>query len=135
MFCHLTLTRTADLEFHPRALHAVRTEHEEQFIIDADGVINLLMEFPATLDVMRCKPDAEPCILQAPMEPAAEVFIGTTVADEAGVELDRFAQERREVLNQRFWQTTAPEKGEGERPGFGEGAMVEGAGANVAAGL
>jgi hypothetical protein len=32
-------------------------------------------------------------------------------------------------------QTTAPEKGQGERPGLGEGAMVEGARASVLAGL
>ena len=57
------------------------------------------------------------------------------IADEAGVELERLAKERREVLDQCVWQATAPEKGQRERSGFREGAMVEDTGANVVTGL
>jgi hypothetical protein len=129
LFRNLTLASAADLKFHPWALHAVGTQYEEQFVIDPDRLINLFMDFAATLDIVRREPDAEPCVLQALMQAATEGFIGAAVADEAGVELNGLAKERWEVLDQRFWQTTAPEKGWVERPGFGERAMVEDAGA------
>ena len=57
------------------------------------------------------------------------------VADEARVELVGLAKDGWEVLNQRFWQATAPEKDEGERPGSRQSAMVEDAGATMAAGF
>ena len=61
------------------------------------------------------------------MQSAAEVFIGTAIADEAGVELEGLIEQRGQIVNQCVWQTTTAEKGQGERPGLGEGAMVEGA--------
>ena len=63
------------------------------------------------------------------MEAFGKGVVLTRVADEAGVELEGLIEERGKIVNQRVWQATAPEKGQGERPGFGEGAMVEGAGA------
>ena len=57
------------------------------------------------------------------MQPTAEVFISTAVADKTGVELDSLAEERREVLDKRVWEAAAPEKGQGERSRFGEGVL------------
>jgi len=81
----------------------VGTQHEEQFIIDPDGGINLFMEFPAALDIVRREPDTQSRVLQAPMQSAAEGLVGTAVADEAGVELEGLSQDGREILDQRFW--------------------------------
>jgi hypothetical protein len=98
-------------------------------------LVNLFMDFLATLDIVRREPDPEPRVLQTLMQPATEGLIGVAVADETRIELEGLAQERREVLDERFWQTTASEKSQGERSGFGEGTMIEGAGTVVATGL
>jgi hypothetical protein len=129
LFCDFTTASAADLELYPGALHAAGTQHEQQFVMDVDRLINLFMEFPTALDIVWREPDTEPRVLQAPMQTAAECFISAAVADKAGIELEGLAKDGWEVLNQRFWQPTAPEKGQGERPGFGKRAMVEDTGA------
>jgi len=113
----------------------VLTEYKEQFVVDLDRLVNLLMEFAAALDVMRRKPDTQPGILQAFMQPAAEGVIDTAVANEAGVKLEGLVEEGGQVVDQYVWEPATPEKGQGERSRFREGTMVEDAGTFVDAGL
>src|SRR5262245_43223359 len=80
-------------------------------------------------------PTPHTLILQVRIEAFGKGLVSTCITDEERVVLDGLAQQGREILNQRLWQATAPEKGQRERHGFGEGAMVEGAWTIVAAGL
>src|SRR5262245_3551806 len=100
-----------------------------------DGFINLLDELSAALDGVRRKPAAHPMALQIHMKTFCKLLILTRIADKAGIELEGLIEERGQVVNQRVWQATAAEKSQGEESGFGEGAMVEGAGTIVTAGL
>jgi hypothetical protein len=77
----------------------VGTQHKQQFVINAYRLINLFMDFLAALNVVRRKPDAQPRVLQAPMQPLAEVIISAAIANETRIELDSLTQERREVLD------------------------------------
>ena len=85
-------------------------------------------ESVADFHILGSKPAADALILQICIEAFGEGVVLTRVADEAGVELEGLIEERGQIVNQGVWQTTASEKSQGERPGFGEGAMIEGAG-------
>jgi hypothetical protein len=56
--------------------------------VHADGFVDLLVELPAALNVMRGKPAAQAFVLQAGVEAVGEDLVFGGVADEAGEELD-----------------------------------------------
>ena len=53
--------RAGALDFspHPFAVHAVLREHQQQAVVDLDGPVDLLDEFPAPLHVFRSEPDPQ----------------------------------------------------------------------------
>jgi hypothetical protein len=61
------------------------------------------MDFFTALDIVRCKPDTEPCVLQTLMQSLAEWLIDTAVANETGVELYGLIEEGGQIVNQRVW--------------------------------
>jgi hypothetical protein len=75
----------------------VRRQDQQQLVVQSDGFVDLLVEFPAALNVVRGKPAAHAFALQVGVEAVGEVLVFGGVADEAGVELDGVGDERLSV--------------------------------------
>src|SRR5713101_8711420 len=54
-------------------------------------------------------------------------LITECIADEERVVLDGLIEDRGQIVNERVWQATAPQKDQGEWPGARKGAMGKGA--------
>src|SRR5215470_14045133 len=103
--------------------------------MEMNGGINPGAEFIANLHIFGRIPTPHAFILYVSIEAFGKGLVCTGITDEERVVLNGLTKERWEVLNQCVRETTAPQKGQGERSGFGEGAMVEGTGTMVPAGL
>ena len=89
-----------DLGFHPLAAHAVLGQHEQQFVVVPDGLLDLFVELAATLDVFRREPAAHAPGLQVGMKPFGKLLILTGIADETRVELDGPPDQRPHVRDE-----------------------------------
>src|ERR1051326_8877858 len=67
-FGQFLLACMSNLRLHPFAIHSVVGEDKEQTVVEANCIVNLLVEFPATLNAVRRKPAAHASILQVGME-------------------------------------------------------------------
>jgi len=124
-----------DLSLYPLTRHRSLGQNKKQLVLNADRFIDAYPYFGPYGEIFWGKPAPYTLVLEIRMKAFGKGMVLARVTDEAGVELKGLIEERGQILNQAVWQTTAPEKGEGERPGFGEGAMVEGASPEVLAGL
>src|SRR5262245_57377995 len=144
-----------DFLFDPLTCHRRLGQDEEQLVIEADGLVNAGAEVVTDFHIFWGKPAAHALVLEIRIEAFGEGVVFTRIADKTGVELDPGISTesvdavedvgylaRCEALvielsyfNLPIVQTTASEKSQEKRPGLGEGAMVEGAGASVVAGL
>src|SRR5271157_2670293 len=68
--------------------------------MQADGLVDLLVELAASPDVVRRKPAAYALGLQVCMKPLGELLIAGRIADEAGVELDGPSRHRADEVNE-----------------------------------
>jgi hypothetical protein len=82
--------------------------------VEADGLINLFVNLLAACDVMRCKPAADSFGLQVGIKAIGELLIFAGVADEAGVVLDGFADERADVGDKAVGNTRATQEDLGD---------------------
>lgn len=108
----LGLTSPADLGHHPFAAHALLRQHQQQTVVDLNGLINLLHELLASLHIFGSKPDSQLFGPHSLMQPPSELVILAAVADEARLVLHRLhcPDERRQVGDQILWHTTAMEE-------------------------
>ena len=114
-----------DFGFDPFAVHAVRGEDEEECVVEADGFVDLLVDFLAGSHVVRGEPAADAGVLEVGVEAVGEALVLSGVGDEAGVELDGFIEEGWEVFDEIFGEAAASEEGNGKGPGFGNGGVVK----------
>ncbi len=94
LVAQLALAGLGDFRLHPLALHAVRRQDQQQLVVQADGFVDLLVDFLAALNVVRGKPTAYAFVLQVGVEAVGEGLVFGGVADEAGVELDGASDDR-----------------------------------------
>jgi hypothetical protein len=109
-------------------------EDEDQLVTDSYRFINACPYFSSDGEIFWCIEAPYSIVLQIRVEAFSKGLILARVAKET-IKLHWLGEQGGQIVNQRIWQATAPEKGQRERPGFGEGAMVEGARATMAAGL
>jgi hypothetical protein len=83
LIAYLPLAGLGDFRLHPLALHAVRRPDQHQLVVQAYGFVDLLVELPAALNVVRSEPAAHAFVLQVGVEPVGEVLVFGGVADEA----------------------------------------------------
>ena len=93
LVAHLAFAGLGDFGLHPLALHAVRRQDQQQLVVQADGFVDLLVEFLAALNVVRGKPAAHAFVLKVGVEAVGEGLVFGGIADEAGVELDGIRNE------------------------------------------
>jgi hypothetical protein len=60
----------------------------------ADGLIDLLVELSAALDIVWGKPAAHALVLQIGMEAFCELLVSARIADKAGVEVEEASGKR-----------------------------------------
>src|SRR5208337_5409917 len=65
--------------------------------MQADGLVNLLVELLAGFNIVRRKPAAHAFVLQAFVQTVGELLVLAGIADEAGVELNRAADKGTDV--------------------------------------
>jgi hypothetical protein len=135
VFAQFSFPRLGNFRLHPFALHAMRRKDEQEPVVDANGFVDLLVNLFSTLNLMGRKPAADAFVLKIGMEPLGKLLIFGGVADEAGIELDGLVQERWQECYEVVRKTATPEKGEGERTGFGKGSVVESAWSIMCAGF
>src|ERR1700685_1613871 len=93
LVAQFALAGLGDFRIHPLALHAVRRQDQQQLVVQADGFVDLLVEFLAALNVVRGKPAAHAFVLKVGVEAVGEGLVFGGIADEAGVELDGIRNE------------------------------------------
>src|SRR5271157_5383728 len=87
VFPLLARTGVGNFGFDPVAAHAGLGEDEQQPVMQANGLVNLLVQLAASLDVVWREPAADAFGLQVGMEPLGKPLVFGGVADEAGVKL------------------------------------------------
>lgn len=83
LVAHLARPGLGDLGLHPLARHAVRRQDQKQLVVQTDCFVDLFVQFPAALNVVRRKPAAYAFGLQVSVEAVGEGLIFGGVADEA----------------------------------------------------
>jgi hypothetical protein len=63
-------------------------QDQQEFVMEADGFVDLLVELAASLDIVRGKPAADTFGLEIGMEAVSEVLILGGVTDEAGIKFN-----------------------------------------------
>ena len=61
----------------------MRRQDQQQLVVQADGFVDLLVELPAALNIVRSKPAAHAFVLQVGVEAVGEGLVFGGVADEA----------------------------------------------------
>jgi hypothetical protein len=100
-----------------------------------DGGINTGAELISNFHVFWRIPTPHALVLEIRIEALGKGLVLARVADKAGVELEGLIEEGWQIVNEPVREATAPEKGQGEQPGFGECTIVEDARTFVVAGL
>src|SRR6476646_3274789 len=110
LFLCLAFRGFLDFGFHPFALYAVRGENQQQLFMQADGLVDLLVEFLSGLAMVRGKPAAHSLVLQVSMESLSKWLIFGGVADKAGIKLECWSNEGVHVFNKVVGNARAPQK-------------------------
>src|SRR5208337_1106155 len=109
-FLHLTFASLGNLGPHPLTAHAVLGEDQQQLVMQANGLVDLLVQLAASLDVVGREPAAHALGLQVGMEPLGELPVTSRIADEAGVELDGPSHHRADVGDELVWHAAAAQE-------------------------
>src|SRR5262249_55073020 len=99
-----------DFLFHPLTCHRRLGQDEEQLVIEANRLVNAGAKAVTDFHILRGKPAPYALILEICIQAFGKDVVLARVADEAGVELEGLIEERRQIVNERVWQATAPEK-------------------------
>ena len=84
--CSSRLPRVGNFRLHPVTAHAVLRQDQQQLVMQPNRVIDLLMDLPPALNIVRRKPAANALGLQIGIEPVSEFLVFGRVADKAGVD-------------------------------------------------
>jgi len=84
---------------HPLTRYRRLGQHEQQLVIEADGLINAGADAVANFQVFRGKPAAHALVLEVRMEAFGEGVVLAGVANEAGIELEGLAEQRGQIVN------------------------------------
>ena len=123
----LFVERLLDLALDPGPFDRGVGEDDEELVSNPDGLVEGGPKLVADLEILRCEPAADTFVLQVGMEALGKFMVLVRVADEAGIELDRLIQKRRQVVDEVVGQTAAAQKSKGQRTGAFQGALVDGA--------
>src|SRR5664280_1486005 len=88
----LPLARIGNFGFDPVTAHAVLGEDQQQLVMQADGLVDLLVQLAASLHFLGCEPAAHAFGLQVSMEPLGKLLVLGRVADKAGGITNRCAR-------------------------------------------
>ena len=88
VFLDFAFAGFGDFGFDPFAGHAMRGEDEEELVVEADGCVDLLVDFLARSKVVGSEPAADAGVLEIGVEAVGEGLVLGGVRDEAGVKLD-----------------------------------------------
>jgi len=80
--------RSLDLKFHPRTGNGMLGEHQQQPVIEADGLVDALPDLVAGLHVFGGEPAAHALLLQVGIETPGKVLVFARIAQKAGIVLD-----------------------------------------------
>src|SRR5664280_817345 len=122
----LPLARIGNFGFDPVTAHAVLGEDQQQLVMQADGLVDLLVQLAAALHFLRRKPAAHTLGLQVSMEPLGKLLVFGRIADEAGVELNGPSHHRADVGDELVGNAAATQK----RLGNLAARLVDGVNAN-----
>lgn len=86
-----------DFKFDPRTVDGMLREHQQQFIMETDGLVNAISDLVAGFQVFGREPAAHSFALQISIQPFDELLIVARIADEAGVVLDCSVDQARKV--------------------------------------
>ncbi len=110
MFLILFSKGGLDLEFHPRASNGMLREHQQQLVIQANGLIDALPDFVTRLHVFRGKPTAHAFALQVGIEPFGKRLVTAGIANKAGVVLDGMSNQGVYIGEEVIWHTGLAQK-------------------------
>jgi hypothetical protein len=105
-----------DLKFHPHAFDGILREHQQELVIEADGLVDALPDFVTGLHVFRSEPAAHPLALQIGIQPLGKALIFARIANKAGVVLDRVLGQGAGIDNEGVTQADLAQKFLGNVP-------------------
>ena len=94
-----------DFKFDPRTVDGMLRQHQQQLIMQTDGLVNTISDLVSSFQVFGRKPAAYPFALQVSIQPFDKLLIFTRIADKAGVVLDGSGDERAGIVNKGIRQT------------------------------
>ena len=98
---------------------------EQDLVPQPDAVVYLLVDVVAGKQLLLVQPAAYTAALEGVVEPPRERLICMAVADERREELDRFVQQRWQVVDELVRQAAATKKRERQAARSGKGSMID----------
>ncbi len=99
-----------DFLFHPLAPDRVFREDEQQFIIEANRLINTMPYFVTDCYVLWGKPAADTSTLEISIEPLSERLVLAGIANETTIVIDGSPNERMDIVNEGVWHASTPQE-------------------------
>ena len=112
IFPLLALDRACDLVHYPITRHTSSRKYQQEFVVDADGLVDLIDTLEPTPHVLGRIPDTKLLLDHSGVETIGEFLVLRTMTDETRIELYRIqrADQGRQVFDQGFGHATAAEK-------------------------
>jgi hypothetical protein len=85
-------------------------EDNQELIVQANGLINIMPKILTDLQVLRSKPTTHAVGLQVSIKPFSKVLVLASIANKAGIVLDRMGHQRAHVDNEVIWNTSSAQK-------------------------
>src|SRR5712692_10535927 len=85
-------------------------EDYQELIVQANRLINTMPKILTDLQVLRSKPTTDTIALQVSIQPFSKVLVLASIANKAGVVLDRMGHQRTHVDDEVLWNTSSAQK-------------------------
>src|SRR5258708_753531 len=97
-----------NLEFYPRTCNGMLGEHQQQLVIQTNGLVDALPDFVTGLHVFRGKPAAHAFALQVGIQLVGKLLVVAGIANKTSIVLD--GHQRAHVDDEVLWHTGFAQK-------------------------
>ena len=104
------LKSSHDFSLNPFAVDRMFREDYQELIVQANRLINTMPKIITDLQALRSKATTHAVALQVSIQPFSKVLVLASIANKAGVVLDRMGHQRTHVDDEVLWNTSSAQK-------------------------
>jgi len=104
------LKSSHDFSLNPFAVDRMFREDYQELIVQANRLINTMPKIITDLQALRSKATTHAVALQVSVQPFSKVLVLASIANKAGVVLDRMGHQRTHVDDEVLWNTSSAQK-------------------------